>query len=154
MDPKGHNSFFFVGDQNQKVFAKQHAPTLAGFNFRGRSQILAQNYRNTQEILRAVLRLPEKYPPKKDEEIEIISPELSQFKGGGRPIVLACLRESHTTHVLDLVQKRSGPRIAVVSENDVFLGEFKVLAKVRGLCCYDLFRVEDLDLGIRNRAGA
>jgi hypothetical protein len=43
-DPDGANRFFFVGDLNQKVYAKHHDSVRAGFNFRGKAAILSQNY--------------------------------------------------------------------------------------------------------------
>lgn len=154
-DTDGPNRFFFVGDLNQKVFAKQHASTRAGFNFTGRSRILAQNYRNTREILRAASRLPQRYPPQADEDkdIEIVSPKLSQYEGG-RPIVLACQPVTHPDHVLDIVRQLAGQRVAIVSENDSFLSRVREQAPLRHIYCYDLFTVGDLDLWRSQQGGS
>lgn len=144
-DSDGPNRFFLVGDLNQKVFAKQHASTRAGFDLTGRSRTLARNYRNTRQILAAAYRLPQAYPPQADEPTEVAAPELSQFEGG-RPVVLACTPADHAPRVLDLVRQRSGQRVAVVSENEKLLAAVRTGAERHGVRCHDLFRVEDLDL--------
>jgi superfamily I DNA/RNA helicase len=144
LDPDGQNRFFFVGDLNQKVFPKQHHTRRAGFDFTGRARNLTRNYRNTKQILRAAYCLPEHFPPQADEPLEVAAPELSQYEGG-LPVCLGCTRESHVRRVLEVVRKRRGNRVAVVSENDTLLGEVRREAARLGLRCYELFRVEDLD---------
>jgi ATP-dependent exoDNAse (exonuclease V) beta subunit len=79
---EGQNRFFFVGDLNQKVYAKQHKSTQAGFDFKGRAAILRQNFRNTRQILQAAYCLPEMFPPQGDEPVEIANPEYSPYDGG------------------------------------------------------------------------
>jgi superfamily I DNA/RNA helicase len=143
-DPDGANRFFFVGDLNQKVYAKHHDSVRAGFNFRGRAAILSQNYRNTRQILRAAYCLPATFPPQAEESLEVANPELSIYDGG-KPVVLECSATNHVARILDLVQRRRGSRVAVVSENDALLGEVRRQAAGRGYRCYELFRNEDLD---------
>jgi hypothetical protein len=144
-DPDGPNRFFFVGDLNQKVFAKQHHSKRAGFDLTGRSKTLAQNYRNTRQILTAACRLSEAYPPQADEPTDPVSPELSQYEGG-RPIALACKPVTHPVRVVDIVQQLANQRVAVVSANETLLTRVRQEAERRGIRCYALYRVEDLDL--------
>jgi superfamily I DNA/RNA helicase len=142
--PDGANRFFFVGDLNQKVYAKHHDSIRAGFNFRGKAAILSQNYRNTQQILRAAYCLPATFPPQAEENLDVANPEFSIYEGG-KPVVLECLSASHVARILDLVQRRRGSRVAVVSENDALLAEVRRQATGRGHRCHELFRNEDLD---------
>ena len=87
------------------MFAKHHSSPRAGFNFTGKSQTLQQNYRNTQEILRAARRLTEEYEPRADEQFEKVRPDLSQYSGG-RPIAMRCEHVTHPSFVMDrIVQK-------------------------------------------------
>jgi superfamily I DNA/RNA helicase len=123
-DPGGQNRFFFVGDLNQKVFPKQHHTVRAGFDFTGRARTLTRNYRNTKQILRAAYCIPEHFPPQADEQLEVAAAELSQYEGG-QPVCLGCTRKSHVRRVLEVVRRRRGRRLAVVSENDTLLAEVR-----------------------------
>jgi len=144
-NPDGPNRVFLVGDLNQKVFAKQHAPKRAGFELTGQSRTLTRNYRNTRQILAAAYRLVEEYPALADESVEVLAPELSQYEGG-RPVAFACRPVTHPAEVMDIVGHCAGRRVAVVSENDGFLARVRAEAGRRGVRCYELYRVEDLDL--------
>lgn len=152
-DPDGPNRFFLVGDLNQKVFAKQHVPKRAGFELTGRSRTLARNYRNTRQILAAAYRLVEEYPALADEPIQVAVPELSQYEGG-RPVAFACRPVTHPTEVMDIVSHCAGRRVAVVSENNDFLARVRAEAGRRGVRCYQLYRVEDLDLWREQEGGS
>lgn len=146
-DPEGPNRFFFVGDLNQKVFAKQHLPKRAGFDLSGRSRTL------TRQILAAAYRLVEKYPTLADEPIEVAVPELSQYEGS-RPGAFACLPVTHPVQIMDIVGQYGGRRIAVVSEKSSLLSRVRVEAERRGVRCYELYRVEDLDLWRKQHDGS
>lgn len=152
-DPDGPNRFFLVGDLNQKVFAKQHVPKRAGFELTGRSRTLARNYRNTRQILTAAYRLVEEYPALADEQIEVAVPELSQYDGG-RPVAFACRPVTHPVDILNLVGQCAGRRVAVVSENHALLARVRVEAERRRVRCYELYRVEDLDLWRKQPGGS
>jgi hypothetical protein len=144
-DPEGPNRFFFVGDLNQKVFPKQHITMRAGFDFKGRAAILRKNFRNTRQILQAASCIPERFPPQADEHLDIADAELSQYEGG-QPVCLGCTPANHARRVFEIVRHRRGSRVAVVSENDTLLAAVRREAGRLGLRCYELFRVEDLDL--------
>ena len=144
-DPEKLNCFFLVGDLNQKIYPKHHNSRKGGFDFRGRADILRQNFRNTRQILKAALNLPVTFPPKEDDEgTEIMNPDLSEYNGG-RPVVLECKTETHLRVVLDVVQIRSSNRVAVISENVHFLNDLKREAERLGFFCHELLRNEDLD---------
>jgi superfamily I DNA/RNA helicase len=152
-DPDGPNCFFFVGDLNQKVFPKQHHTRRAGFDFTGRARMLTRNYRNTKQILRAACCVPEHFPPQADEQLEVAAAELSQYEGG-EPVCLGCTQENHVRRVLEVVRSRRGSRVAVISENDTLLAAVRREAGRLGFRCYELFRVEDLDLWKRQQGDA
>lgn len=145
-NPERSNCIFLVGDLNQKVYSKHHDTRLAGFDFRGKAGILKQNYRNTQQILRAAYNLPRAFPPKEDEDeaTVVMSPELSIYEGG-RPVAFECTASNHLVRVLEIVKYRRDKRTAIVSENDRFLADLRREVSLLGLPCYELFRNQDLD---------
>jgi superfamily I DNA/RNA helicase len=152
-DPNGPNRFFFVGDLNQKVFPKEHDTRRAGFDFTGRAAILRQNHRNTRQILQAAYCIPKHFRPQADEQAEVVDPELSQYEGG-QPVVLRCQPSSQVRRVLDIVRQRRGRQVAVVSERDPTLKAVRAAAAPLGIHCYELFRVEDLDLWRKQQGDA
>jgi superfamily I DNA/RNA helicase len=152
-DPEGPNAFFFVGDLSQKVYAKHHSCTQAGFNFQNRAAVLTRNFRNTRQVLRAAARLVEAHPPAADEAIELRPPELSPFEGG-QPVVLPVEKAGHVGLVLQAVRQRSNRRVAVVSENEGLLAAVREAARREGLRCFEFFRNEDLDRSRRQDGDA
>ena len=142
--PNGSNAFFFAGDSNQKIYAKHLNNVAAGYDFKGRSAILAQNYRNTRQILRAAFCLPEAFPPPLDAEFEVVRPEYSNYEGG-KPIVFDCTNADQLQCIMEVVRLRVKSRLAVVSENDELLQRIRMVALERGYRIYDLLRNEDLD---------
>jgi superfamily I DNA/RNA helicase len=65
---------------------------------------------------------------------------------GGPPVVLPCTPANHVKRILEIVKHRRGNRVAVVSENESLLAAVRAEAERSGFGCYELFRVEDLDL--------
>jgi superfamily I DNA/RNA helicase len=141
----GKNVLFLVGDRNQKVFAKHHRTAQAGYNFRGNAAVLRQNYRNTRQILQAAYRLPQAFPPPDEEESNVADPDLSSYEAGS-PVVLQCTNEDHIATILDIVRRRSGNRVAIVSENTALLTAVRSATDRAGVRSHELFRVEDMDL--------
>jgi UvrD-like helicase C-terminal domain len=117
----------------------------AGFNFRGKAAILNKNFRNTRQILQAAFCIPATFPPRAEEKLEVGNPDYSIYEGG-KPVAIECTVTNHVARIFDIVQRRRGARIAVVSENASLLGRVRRKAKVRGYRCFHLFRNEDLDL--------
>jgi superfamily I DNA/RNA helicase len=56
--------------------------------------------------------------------------------------------------VLEVFRSRRGSRVAVVSENDALLAAVRQEAARFGVRCYELFRVEDLDMWKRQQGDA
>jgi hypothetical protein len=88
-----------------------------------------------------------------NEQLEVAAAELSQYEGG-MPVCLGCTRENHARGVLEVVRHRRGSRVAVVSENDALLAAVRREAGRLGLRCYELFRVEDIDLWKKQQGDA
>ena len=157
------NLFFMVGDINQKVFSKHHHRSQAGFDFRGRSFPLRQNYRNTRQVLRAAIHVPLAYPPRAedavtpsklikqpgasnldDNDANILEPGLSSYNGN-RPIVLRCEKDRHAQTIFQLLQHRHDVSVAVVSENEDILDDIENRSSRLKIKCYKLFNNSDLD---------
>ena len=123
------NRLFFTGDLRQKVFAKHHDTRAAGLNFqRNKSRRLQKSFRNTRQILEAAIQIPRAYDVQADEEVEVVDPEMSGFKGP-KPQVLKVIGSDHVGQLLEIVTnlQRNCPdeRIAITSENAELLGELR-----------------------------
>jgi hypothetical protein len=141
---RGENAFFFAGDVNQKVYAKQFRPSAAGFNFQGRSAVLAKNYRNTKQILQAAYCLPNAFQPLADEPFDVCDPELSEYDGD-RPLVFDCSKTSQIGCVVDLVLTLGDDRVAVVSEDSHLTSSVCEVLRRRGVTPFELIRNDDID---------
>ena len=148
-DPDGENRFFLVGDLNQKIFAKHYRAKMAGFDFRGRVDVIRQNYRNTREILRAARLLSERYPPPSEEDVPASRPECSPYKGS-KPVCIECTRANQAKKVAlaarQVLSRGKGQRVAVVSHNEGLLAHVREGAEAEGIVCFELYTVEDIDL--------
>lgn len=91
-----------TGDFNQKISIKDHRSILAGYNFKGRSNNLKKNYRNSRFILQAALKIVNKYPSISQEE-EILNSEykLSEYDGK-KPRVFSF--NDQKTELLEILQ--------------------------------------------------
>jgi superfamily I DNA/RNA helicase len=147
-DPGGQDRFFFVGDLNQKVFPKHFRPRLAGFSFQGRVKAIRRNYRNTQQILRAAYLLADQYPPPREEDVPIVRPEFSPYEGS-KPLVIQCTKSDQAATVanafLVVLRRTKGQRVAVVSDNNSLLDRVRKNAMQKGIECFELFSIEDMD---------
>lgn len=116
-DPTGPNRFFFAGDLNQKVRSRHHEPVWAGFNFKGRGDLLSRNFRNTREILRAAYRVIEEYPPQVTGEVEVLTPQLSSYSGA-QPLVVKSLRSNQDVFIYAVLAQCPDRRVAVASNDE------------------------------------
>ena len=80
-DPREENSLFFTGDLRQKSKISWIKFSQLGLDFRNKSFTLKQNYRNTKEILEAAEKIVEKVNIETEDELDIVNPEFSHFKG-------------------------------------------------------------------------
>jgi superfamily I DNA/RNA helicase len=144
-DPEIENGLFLVGDHVQKVSAKHHMPARPGFRFQGRSEQLRKNWRNTREILVAAYKIVERRPPRYDDLLEVIRPELSPYRGE-KPVVVRCSRDDHAQFVCDMVTRlfrQKGCRVAVVSESDRTLDRVRERAAAQKLPLCDVYKIAD-----------
>jgi len=144
-DPEATNAFFFAGDHAQKVSSKHHIATRARFKFQGRSEPLRKNWRNTKEILAAAYRVIESRPPRYDDLLEVIKPELSPYTGE-KPLVVRCSRDDHPQFVCDMVSRlfqQEGSRVAIVSERERTLEKVRERARIQKLPLCDVYKIAD-----------
>ena len=147
-DPDAENAIYLVGDLNQKIFPKHCVPKSAGFNFRGRVEVIRRNYRNTRQILKAACLLPARYPPPPEEFVSVTHPELSAHEGS-RPLGIECTHSNHLEQdsvATGLDRRRGHVRVVVVSGNDSMLAKVRDRASKDGIKWFELFTVDDIDL--------
>ncbi|MCL4299570.1 MAG: ATP-dependent helicase [Anaerolineae bacterium] len=79
----GPNDLFLVGDGLQRLFPGGFVLNQLGIDISGRSTILRQNYRNTQEILRAAFGMMgrARFNDLEDQEMPVEEPEYSLRRG-------------------------------------------------------------------------
>lgn len=114
------NALFMAGDLNQKIYIKEHRSNLAKYNFKGRSNNLKKNYRNSHSILKAALSIVNKYPSvsqeiEKTEILNLTEYEFSKYSG-------------QKPHVFSFKPKTEFPEISrFILENYQKLGSIAVL---------------------------
>jgi len=147
-NPEKLNAFFFVGDLNQKIYSKHLNYKQAGFSFARKTINLSQNYRNTREILLAAYSLITKFPPPKEEDIDLLDPELSDYSGD-KPIVISVDSFlSHVSIITQLIKSNKDFKIAVITDN-VKLTE-SLLKEKNDILKVNIKSNNDLDLWVEN----
>lgn len=81
--PPGPNDLFLVGDGLQRIYPGGYALSRLGIDITGRGTLLRQNYRNTQEVLRAAHSMIEgcQFDDMDDQASEVPKPEYSVRHG-------------------------------------------------------------------------
>jgi hypothetical protein len=111
-DRSAKNRVFLAGDWTQRSRISAYQRVL---NFQGRSVVLTQSYRNTQEILRVAKFFAEKHCPA-DTEWERVQPQDSPFRGS-MPDVVRVPRSAHVEFIVRLVSERRSASVAVITES-------------------------------------
>lgn len=149
-NPEKLNAFFFVGDLNQKIYSKHCNYKKAGFSFLGKSVNLSQNYRNTQEILLAAYALITKFPPPKEEDIELIDPKLSSYSGD-KPIAISVDSfRSHLAIIIQLAKSNKEFKTAIITDNTKLTNALLQELNNADICNVNIKSNNDLDLWIEN----
>ncbi len=99
------NDLFLAGDIAQKVYIKHQDFDTAGIEIVGRSQILKQNYRNSQEILQAAYQMLKRnlQSSEMDQLAEILTPPSLSDIQTGSPKVLKSSGKSVSDEIQDAI---------------------------------------------------